>query len=174
MSRAPCSALDAAPQNRDRSSAPIFGPRISSAPRRAERRAAQHPGNARDTTPHSRDALSPESCIKKSLAKKRAQGMPGVQPHPQPRVRMKKAHEHSHHRFAETIRHSLRDGFTVSFELSPVIGLSCHRRWPRCEKHRRQLDASVEASRPHDFAVRQTRSRQVARSSVHRIPPHVS
>jgi len=43
---------------------------------------------------------------------------------------------------------------TVSFALSPVIGLCCHR-------HRRndfrQLDASVEASGPHDFAVRLTR-----------------
>ena len=42
---------------------------------------------------------------------------------------------------------------TVSFVLSPVIGLSCHRH-RRDEKHRRQLDASVEASRPHDFTVR--------------------
>jgi hypothetical protein len=29
----------------------------------------------------------------------------------------------SHHRFAETIRHSLRDGFTVSFVLAPETGL---------------------------------------------------
>jgi hypothetical protein len=40
---------------------------------------------------------------------------------------------------------------TVSFVISPVIGLSCHR-------HRQvttcQLDAGVEAPGPHDFAVR--------------------
>jgi hypothetical protein len=40
---------------------------------------------------------------------------------------------------------------TAYFALSPVTGLSCHR-------HRRnffhQLDASVGASGPHDFAVR--------------------
>jgi len=30
---------------------------------------------------------------------------------------MKKAHERSHHRFARQRRHSLRDGFTVSFVL---------------------------------------------------------
>jgi hypothetical protein len=39
---------------------------------------------------------------------------------------------------------------TVSFVLSPVIGLCCHR-------HRRiirRLDISVEISGPHDFAVR--------------------
>ena len=40
---------------------------------------------------------------------------------------------------------------TAYFALSPVIGLSCHRRW---WKNFRQLDAGVEASGPHDFAVR--------------------
>src|SRR3954452_3593234 len=38
---------------------------------------------------------------------------------------------------------------TVSFVISSVIGLCCHRRFA-CTK----LDASVEASGPHDFAVR--------------------
>jgi hypothetical protein len=42
---------------------------------------------------------------------------------------------------------------TVSFVLFPVIGLSCHRR-QRDAKHHRRLDASVEASEPHDFIVR--------------------
>ena len=54
--------------------------------------------------------------------------MPGGSPHPRPHVQMKKAHELSHHRFAETIRHSLRDGFTVYLAVSLVIGLSCHHR----------------------------------------------
>src|SRR2546423_13679540 len=42
---------------------------------------------------------------------------------------------------------------TVSFALSPVTGLCCHCRQqvPTC-----QLDASVGASEPHDFAVRLT------------------
>ena len=35
--------------------------------------------------------------------------------------------------------------------LSPAIGLSCHRRSRNCF---RKLDAGVEASGPHDFAVR--------------------
>ena len=40
---------------------------------------------------------------------------------------------------------------TVSFALSRVTGLSCHpRRWSKPH----QLDASVGASGPHDFAVR--------------------
>jgi hypothetical protein len=40
---------------------------------------------------------------------------------------------------------------TVSSVLSPVTGLCCHRRQRSCL---RQLDASVGASGPHDFAVR--------------------
>jgi hypothetical protein len=58
---------------------------------------------------------------------------------------------------------------TVSFVLSPVIGLFCHRRRWSC-LHR--LDASVEASGPHDFAVRISAIRQ-KRIRVHRIPPRV-
>ena len=54
---------------------------------------------------------------------------------------------------------------TVSFVLSPVIGLVCHRR-QRNGFH--QLDAGVEASGPHDFSVRGQ-----APSSTRRLrPPH--
>jgi hypothetical protein len=56
---------------------------------------------------------------------------------------------------------------TVSFVLSLVTGLSCHHR-QRDAKHRRQLDASVGASGPHDFAVRLTR----VRLSAPKRPPH--
>jgi hypothetical protein len=45
---------------------------------------------------------------------------------------------------------------TVSFVLSPVTGLYCHRR-RRDAEHRRQLDISVGMSGPHDFAVRAQR-----------------
>src|SRR5690242_3955044 len=57
---------------------------------------------------------------------------------------------------------------TVSFALSPVIGLSCHRRFALAAK----LDASVETSGPHDFAVRKPRLSS-ERTRVHRIPPRV-
>jgi hypothetical protein len=40
---------------------------------------------------------------------------------------------------------------TVSFVLSPVTGLGCHRRLADTSA---KLDASVGASGPHDFAVR--------------------
>ena len=59
---------------------------------------------------------------------------------------------------------------TVSFVLSSVTGLSCHRH--RRDTSRR-LDASVGASGPHDFAVRIRAVRQ-RRIRVHRIPPRVS
>ena len=59
---------------------------------------------------------------------------------------------------------------TGSFALSSAIGLFCHR-------HRRRLscrlDASVEASGPHDFSVRLGAVRQ-KRRRVHRIPPQRS
>src|SRR5438874_12396883 len=44
---------------------------------------------------------------------------------------------------------------TVSFALSPVTGLSCH---CRQQVTTCQLDASVGASGPHDFAVREARA----------------
>jgi hypothetical protein len=76
--------------------------------------------------------------------------------HPQPCVRKVKAHKSSHHRFTETFRHSLHDGFTAYTALFPVIGLYCHRRLAVFAR----LDASVEASEPHGFAVRKACSRQ--------------
>ena len=65
----------------------------------------------------------------------------------------------------EITRHPRTQWFTAYFALSPVIGLSCHR-------HRRRLgcrlDAGVEASGPHDFAVRITR----CSSRAHPRPSH--
>jgi hypothetical protein len=71
----------------------------------------------------------------------------------------------SHHGHTGNTRHSPRNGFTVSFVLSRAIGLVCH---PRQRSCLRQLDAGVEASGPHDFAVRLRRSRQ----KRHPRPPH--
>jgi hypothetical protein len=55
---------------------------------------------------------------------------------------------------------------TVSFVLSPVTGLYCHRRSQiiTCE-----LDTSVGAPGPHDFSVRASNVR-LTRYHVHRIP----
>jgi hypothetical protein len=53
---------------------------------------------------------------------------------------------------------------TVSFVLSPVTGLVCHRRLQITCK----LDTSVGASGPHDFAVRVS----AIRRWHHQRPPH--
>jgi hypothetical protein len=97
-------------------------------------------------------------------------GNAGRSSHPQPRMRNKKAYERSHHRFAETIRHSLHDGVTAYFALSLVIGLVCHHRRPRCRSYRRPLDIGVEISGPHGFAVRAPHRSSVDEAHVHRIP----
>jgi hypothetical protein len=64
----------------------------------------------------------------------------------------KNAHEHTGS--AEAIRHSLRNGFTAYTALSPVTGLSCHR---RPAENSATLSASVGAPGPHGFAVRDAR-----------------
>jgi hypothetical protein len=56
---------------------------------------------------------------------------------------------------------------TVSFVLSPVTGLFCHR-YPA--DNSAELDASVGASGPHDFAVHLKRRSSCSAISVHRIP----
>src|SRR3954452_20761743 len=81
----------------------------------------------------------------------------------------KKAYEHSYHGHTGFTRHSPRNGFTTYTALFPVIGLCCHRRQRDTS---RQLDASVEASEPHDFVVRLRAVRQ-QHIRVHRIPPRV-
>jgi hypothetical protein len=48
--------------------------------------------------------------------------MPGAQCTRSLACEMLEAHEHSHHRYAELVRHSLRDGFTAYSVLSPVTG----------------------------------------------------
>jgi hypothetical protein len=62
-----------------------------------------------------------------------------------------------------------RNGFNGCSGLSLVIGLFCHHRLARVL---RDLNASVEASGPHGFAVRFRAVRQ-RRIHVHRIPPRV-
>jgi hypothetical protein len=68
----------------------------------------------------------------------------------------KRKHRGRSHRYTGITRHSrTRMVLTVSFALSPGTGLFCPRR-QRDAKHHRQLDASVGASGPHDFAVRES------------------
>src|SRR5258707_2783371 len=80
-----------------------------------------------------------------------------------------KQNAHEHTGSAESIRPSLRNGFTAYIALSLVNGLSCHHR-PREALAPRELDASNGAPGPHDFAVRFCRAR-LRNIGVHRIPP---
>jgi hypothetical protein len=73
------------------------------------------------------------------------------------------AHEHTGS--AEAVRPSLRNGFTVSFVLSSVTGLIVT---VAALKLSARLDASIGASEPHDFAVRDLR----CSSKAHPRPPH--
>jgi hypothetical protein len=68
----------------------------------------------------------------------------------------------SHHGHTGITRHSPRNGFTAYFVLSPVTGLSCHRRLAEIPA---KLDASVGASGPHDFAVRIKRCSSLSASA---------
>ncbi len=63
-------------------------------------------------------------------------------------ARCTKENAHEHTGSAEAIRHSLRDGFTAYFVLSPGTGLSCPRHLADTSA---TLDASVRASGPHDL-----------------------
>src|SRR5205814_5762445 len=110
----------------------------------------------RDTPPRSRGANAPELC-KTHWPKTEGAGNTGCAMHPQSRVQKVKSTRGSHHRYSGAARHSPRNGFTAYFVISPVIGLVCHRRQ---RNYFRQLDASVEASGPHDFAVRLSTVRQ--------------
>jgi hypothetical protein len=60
-------------------------------------------------------------------SKQRAQGMPGARCARSLAGRKKATPAGSRHGHTGFTRHSPRNGFTVSFVLSPVIGLSCHR-----------------------------------------------
>src|SRR6266478_5266028 len=81
------------------------------------------------TAPHRHSfAISPRLCaqvlpeFRVPLISEGA-GNAGRPTRPQPRVQMKKAHEHSHHGHTGTSRHSPRNGFTAYFALSPVTRL---------------------------------------------------
>ena len=68
----------------------------------------------------------------------------------------------SHHRSTGTPGISCAMVLTAYFALSPVTGLSCHRRPRRtCFS---KLDTSVGVSGPHDFAVRRTKRPRQKRS----------
>jgi hypothetical protein len=81
-----------------------------------------------DAPPHSRGALRPSFATFMSLHKEGAGNAGCLSQHPRPHVQIKKAHEPSHHRYNQITGIPCAMVLTVSFALSPVIGLCCHRR----------------------------------------------
>jgi hypothetical protein len=120
-------------------------------------------GASLDKSPRSRGATRP-SCWVDHPRKQRAQGMPGARC-ARSRACSVENTRVSHHGHTGNTRHSPRNGFTAYSALSPVTGLVCHRHQRNCFH---QLDASVGASGPHDFAVRTSANRQ----RRHPRPPH--
>ena len=102
----------------------------------------------------SRDTMCPRVC--QSSVPQKDRGRREDRVHAAPAVscaRCTKRNAHEHTGSAEAVRPSLRNGFTAYNGLSPVTGLFCH----RCSREAiasQELDASVGASGPHDFAVR--------------------
>ncbi len=70
------------------------------------------------------------------------------------------AHEYSQRSHRKSPGIPARNGFTAYVELSPAIGS-------------RKLDAGVEASGPHDFAVRTQSALVRSAACGHRIQPRV-
>ena len=98
-------------------------------------------------------------------------GKTGCALHPRSRVQnahSKNAHEHTGS--AETLRPSLRSGFTAYFELSPVTALFCHRR-PR-GSHRKNL-TPASGCQDHTTSPSASNIIRLVTCRVHRIPPRV-
>jgi hypothetical protein len=80
------------------------------------------------------------------------------------------AHEYSQRSHRKSPGIPARNGFTAYVVISPAIGLFCHRRFAN---ESTKLDAGVEASGPHDFAVRGQSALVRSAACGHRIRPRV-
>src|SRR5712671_3092025 len=104
----------------------------------------------------SRGALRPRFARFSRLSKSEGAGNAGCALHPRSRVQCAQEVRTRAYRAAESIRHSLRNGFTAYNALSLVIGFLA----TIIGGTDRQLDASTGASGPHVFAVRFSHARQ--------------
>jgi len=118
---------------------------------RASRR-MRPPHSLAATSLRSRRAIRARSAEKISRPDQRAQGMPGAGRARSLVCKNKKAHKHSHHGHTGNTRHSPRNGFNGFLRALPGDRACLP---PSSAKVAfRELDASVGASGPHDFAVR--------------------
>src|SRR5437868_6163759 len=90
-----------------------------------------------------------------SPSNQRAQGMPGARCTRGLVCQKLRIWRTRAYRAAETLRHSPRNGFTAYIALSPVSGLVVTVTPEKLASQ--ELDASVAAPGPHDFAVREQR-----------------
>jgi hypothetical protein len=74
----------------------------------------------------------------------------------------------SHHRFTGITRHSLRNGFNGFLRALPGDRLIVTVAPKKLASQ--ELDTSIEASGPHDFAVRKINALVSSTACVHRIP----
>src|SRR3954469_9889280 len=117
----------------------------------------------------SRGAIAPEVCTNSVPPKTRGRREDRVRAAPAVScARCTKQNAHEHTGSAETLRPSPRNGFTAYNVISPATG-SLATVIPEKPLASHELDTSVGVSGPHDFAVRNSRTRLV-RCRVHRIP----
>jgi hypothetical protein len=107
---------------------------------------------ALDTTPQSRGSMRP-SCAKHSPRNERAQGRPGARCTRGLMCKMHKAKRTRAYRFSGGSPAFPAQWFYGLFHALPGDRLSCHRRSQEALASQ-ELDTSVGASGPHDFAVR--------------------
>src|SRR5712671_5373238 len=110
-----------------------------------------------NTPSRSRGAMHPRFAFISRPLKTEGAGNAGCALHPRSRVQCAQEVRTRAYRAAESIRHSLRNGFTAYNALSLVIGFLATIAREKLAPH--ELDASTEASGPHVFAVRVGRAR---------------
>jgi len=102
------------------------------------------------TASHSRGTKCPSDAWMQVPRKQEGAGNAGCWPHPQPCVQRVESTQASHHRYAETVRHSPRNGLRLIPRSPRRSGLDSLRRLREIISGR--LDSSVGESGPRGFA----------------------
>jgi hypothetical protein len=118
-----------------------------------------------DRRPRSRGAIRP-SYAQKSRANQRARGMPDARCTRRPVCKKVEENAHEHTGSAESIRHSLRNGFTAYNALSLATNSSCH--------HRLRIDGLAEPGRARKTSADLTSATDARTTRLHRTPRHRS
>src|SRR5579871_90800 len=119
-----------------------------------------------DVLPHSRDAIRPGFTIVALDIRGRRECR--VPLHPQPRVRKDKSTQAKSPQVRRLTRHSLRDGFTVSFVIS-LVSRAFLPPSPRNAKHCREL-TPASGRQDHTTSPSATCAFVSCAARVHRIP----